>query len=290
MIPDVFVNFDAGNLSSSIERRPVSSVPQQALYLLNDEFLLNQAMKMANRSDIQFLEGHEWIRALYHLAYLRDPKQEEIDKLLSFMHSKKIDLPRIKAYQWEYGFGYYDSKTKKVEKFNKFTHFTGRSWRMGKVYPHPKYRYVDLSGDGGHTGIPEYTAVRRWTAPMSGDLTISGLLIHRREAGDGVHGIIRSNIKGLLGEWHSFNKKETETKTKLRVEKDEVIDFITYCGKGTNSDSYKWDPMLSLKTKEDKHVWQASEHFSGEKGKKLLNQREALAQIILMSNEFHFVD
>ena len=91
--------------------------------LLNDEFILNQALLLAKRPEIQYLEGREWIKGLYHLAYSRDPSKAEVEKIQSFMHSKKIDLPNVKEYQWEYGFGYYDKKLKNIDKFNKFIHF-----------------------------------------------------------------------------------------------------------------------------------------------------------------------
>jgi hypothetical protein len=289
MIPDVMVNFDAGNLSSSQASRPTTSVPQQALYLMNDDFMLSQAAKLIEHDQLKHLEGQQWLRGLFHLVYAREPSSFELQKLTQFMHKTEVDFPKIPRYQWTYGYGKFDPKNKKLESFNKLVHYNGKFWRMGETYPHPKFKYISLSASGGHTGSQDYTSVRRWTSPQSGQLEIKGTLKHAREGGDGIYGIIWSNKKGLLGEWHCYQNEE-KTISKLIVEKGEVIDFISYCGKSTTCDSFSWDPEIFLKTADDFFVWKASEHFAGPMDKKLLDKREALAHILLMSNEFHFVD
>ena len=290
MIPDVFINFDAGNLSSSLAKRPVSSVPQQALYLMNDPFVMKQSQKIASAPQLNNLEGQAWVKGLYHKVLARDPSPTEIERVQAFLKTQNVDLPLIKTFQWQYGFGHFDPQTRNVDSFQKFEFFNGKAWRMRGKYPHPKYKYLDISATGGHVGGEKHTSVRRWTSPFSGELIINGELIHGRECGDGVYGIIQSSSKGLLGEWHAF-KEMKPTTTKLNIEEGEVIDFIVYCGKSTTCDSYKWDPTLRLQTDSEFHVWQASEQFVGPKDhQKLLNQRDALAQILLMSNEFHFID
>jgi len=289
MIPDVLVNFDAGNLNSSLERRPVTSVPQQALFLLNDEFVLDTAEKIAHHEKLRSLEGQQWLRGLFHLTYAREPSVVEVNKMNEFIKFNQVDMPNIKEYQWQYGYSDFNPESKRIDHFSPMQYYSGTDWRMGEVYPDKTFRYMSLSAKGGHAGDKNNSAVRRWTSPQSGVLKIASILKHSREGGDGIYGYVISDKKGLLGEWHAY-QSEAEVKLSVAVESNERIDFVVYCGKNTTCDSFEWDPIMRLITPDDELVWQASEHFSGPREKKILNQQDALAHILIMSNEFHFVD
>jgi hypothetical protein len=71
--------FDAANPDTSEERRNVSTVAPQALFLLNHEFTLNQAKQLAQRI-IREYPGDDLvrIRRVYELLYSRPPSPEEV--------------------------------------------------------------------------------------------------------------------------------------------------------------------------------------------------------------------
>jgi hypothetical protein len=55
---------------------------------------------------------------------------------------------------------------------------------------------------GGHPGNDaQHAAIRRWTAPRAGRLTIDGNLEHPSDQGDGVRGRVVSDRQGLVAEW-----------------------------------------------------------------------------------------
>jgi mono/diheme cytochrome c family protein len=68
--------FDAANPDASVERRDVSTVAPQALYLLNHDFVLAQAGRLAERSGRTNPEAR--VRRLFRMALARAPTADEM--------------------------------------------------------------------------------------------------------------------------------------------------------------------------------------------------------------------
>jgi hypothetical protein len=87
-LPLPFVDvFDAPAASASCARRQVSTVPIQALILLNDPFVRNQARLFAAR--VRTEEGSDsaaWIERAYRLALARAPDAGERQQLAAFLN------------------------------------------------------------------------------------------------------------------------------------------------------------------------------------------------------------
>ncbi len=74
-----------------------------------------------------------------------------------------------------------------ASKFDTLPHFTGDAWQGGPKVPDPKLGWVTLWSHGGHAGDgASHAAIRRWTAPADGRVTLDGQLKHERAEGDGV--------------------------------------------------------------------------------------------------------
>ena len=76
------VLFDAANPDLVDGNRPETTVPTQALYLLNSEFVQNQANKIASRSPAE--HGVEW---LYETTLARRPTDRELIRVQKFIDS-----------------------------------------------------------------------------------------------------------------------------------------------------------------------------------------------------------
>ena len=76
-LPDVYRSFDFASPDQSVERRPRTVVPQQALFALNSEFVTEQARALAARVAAEAPGDHERIKALYRIAYQREPTDDE---------------------------------------------------------------------------------------------------------------------------------------------------------------------------------------------------------------------
>ena len=77
-LPNLFRTFDFAGPDTTCPQRFTTTVPQQALYLLNSPFIEAQAKRLGARSGVTSADGEERIRVIYRLAYQREPSAEEL--------------------------------------------------------------------------------------------------------------------------------------------------------------------------------------------------------------------
>jgi hypothetical protein len=82
-LPGMFRAFDFACPDQSVERRSRTTVPQQALFVMNSPFTLTQARALAERSATARPE--ERVKRLYQYALARLPEKEEIQQALQFV-------------------------------------------------------------------------------------------------------------------------------------------------------------------------------------------------------------
>src|SRR5581483_12078611 len=76
-LPDLFRAFDFASPDSSSPRRFYTTVPQQALFLMNSPFVIEQAKGLVNRPDFRAARTEpEQLRLLYELAFQREPTRD----------------------------------------------------------------------------------------------------------------------------------------------------------------------------------------------------------------------
>ena len=215
--------FDAPVMEVNCDRRPSSTVAPQSLMLMNSDFILRNARKFAERTRGSM------------------PTDQSIDVA--------FDTNRLSGAkpEWQLGSGKFNEETKRVDGFAQLPHWTGSAWQGGDKLPDPKLGFVFLNATGGHPG-GELAAIRRWIAPQSGTVTITGNLGHPSENGDGVRGSVVSNRDGLAGQWIA-KQNGAETKVAaLPVEQGDTIDFVIDCRSNETSDSFSWEAKIELKT------------------------------------------
>jgi len=93
----MFEVFDLPDQNITCSRRNVSTVPTQALTLLNDDFVLRQAQLFANRvAEAAPNDLHAQIRVAYEIAVSRPPTSEEMRIALDFLRRQKlVDLTHV---------------------------------------------------------------------------------------------------------------------------------------------------------------------------------------------------
>jgi mono/diheme cytochrome c family protein len=85
-LPEVFNHFDFANPEMETGRRYQTTVPQQALYLMNSPLVVEQARNVAARTDVTACKtDEEKIARLYEIIYQRAPRQEEINLGVQFV-------------------------------------------------------------------------------------------------------------------------------------------------------------------------------------------------------------
>ncbi|MEQ9407291.1 MAG: PSD1 and planctomycete cytochrome C domain-containing protein [Fuerstiella sp.] len=214
--------FDAPVMQTNCEMRPASTVATQSLMLMNGEFTLAQAAKLAER-----------------VAREADTADPELVASLT-------EMSALPGSAWSYGFGSYDSEADRTAQFTKLKHFTGTQWQAGDVLPDPEFGWVLLNAAGGHPDVVERAVIRRWTVPYSGTVTISGTLSHGSPNGNGVRGRIVSSRTGRHGEWTAFNGEAKTDVSSIAVEAEETLDFITDSLGNHTSDSFQWPVTITF--------------------------------------------
>ena len=299
-LPGLFRTFDFASPDTTSPQRFYTTVPQQALYLMNNQFLIEQARSLVQRPG--FLSGEDAvarINYLYEAAYQRAPGRDELDLGLRFVREAEPRAKRAARLPvWQYGYGFYGNDCT-VHDFHPLPSFLNESWQGGKDLPDPALGWVMLNAAGGHPGDARHAAIRRWRAPRDGMIAISGSLNHETDKGDGIAGRIVSSREGELGQWMVRNQKEKTNLDGLAVKEGDTIDFVVESQGSVDSDGFTWNPNIKM-THPDRPVdawddpgveWNAKSDFSGSQEPIApLNAWEKYAQVLLLSNELVFVD
>ena len=85
-LPGLFRTFDFASPDTSSAQRFQTMVPQQALYMMNSPFVIEQAQHLVSRPDIAALKTDtERIQALYRLLFARGAAKDELAAGLDFL-------------------------------------------------------------------------------------------------------------------------------------------------------------------------------------------------------------
>ncbi len=301
-LPPVLRMFDFASPDASNAQRHHTTVPQQALFLMNSPFVVQQARHTMQRTDIlQETAADAKIRQLYRIAFGRRPSERELVIARSFLEAGSLDLggPPPKPVVWQYGYGKYDPASATLQTFTPLTRFENQTYGGNRPEPDPELGWVRLSAEGGHPGDESHQAIRRWVAPVSGTISIQGVLRHRpapQKCGNGLQAWIVSSRAGRLGHYLAEHG-ETPTPVETQVEKGDTIDFIVDARGDVSCDSFQWAPVLrrtgpSTPEESGSMEWGAKTDFAPPPPppEQPLTPWQQYAQVLLLTNEFVFVD
>ena len=288
-LPAAFRTFDFASPDLHIPKRSETTVPQQALFLMNHPFALNQARALAK--SLADLPPPEQIQQLFQRTLQRDPLAAESADFLKLLNSPLPETPAVPktAADWSYGFGPVDENTKQTGLFTPLPLFNGTAWQGGDHFPDTTLGWVQLTALGGHPGnTREHACIRRWTAPYAGSLNVKSLLKHEPAAGDGIRAFVISSRQGFLTALHLHQSEQQIDHPSLAVEAGETIDFVVDIGDQLNNDQFLWEIELQQLDNE-KQVWNSRTDFPLRPNPSL-SPLEQLAQVLMCSNEFLFID
>ena len=102
-LPNFYRVFDIASPDQSSPRRPQTSVPQQALFLMNSPFVVERAQSLAALPEIAApAEPADRIQALYRRLFQRPATAEEIDIGQQFLAAASAEMSsEIKLTPWE---------------------------------------------------------------------------------------------------------------------------------------------------------------------------------------------
>lgn len=297
-LPAVLRTFDFANPDLSIPARTETTVPQQALFGMNHPFVVRQARALLQRPEIRAAAGpQERVERIHRILFQRAPTPEERAAALEFVSTGPPLLAAPDRTQsWRYGYGEWDETTGKVRGFTPLPHFTGMAWQGAENWPDDRLGWAQLTATGGHPGNDRrHAVVRRWVAPADGSYSVKSTLLHEPAAGDGIRAFVSHSQRGRLHERKLHQASADVNFDSLEFRAGDTLDFIVDIGDGLNSDQFLWAPRITRAAATGSggdfaaEAWDASRDFAGQSGSGL-DSWEQLVQVLLLANEFMFVD
>lgn len=298
--------FDFANPDSHSPMRYATTVPQQALFLMNSPFLNKRAEQASKQTPVKGSAVDSLaIQSLYQRVLSRDPRPDEVEMAQRFAQDAEDLRKRSSAFVWSYGYGPVEKDAAgnhKLVSFTPFPHFgktpqTKNRWMPAETIPSKDFGHLFVAIGSGHPGKGN-AAVLRWTSPFENErIRISGILKRGSERGNGVRGIIISSRTGIIVNHLTKPVESVDMKAEIEVKLGEVLSFIVDSEGETDSDSYSWIPKIeriqtdsttALITKADiDYCGPDAWPLNRTKPQSPISQ---LAQVLMMSNEFQFVD
>jgi hypothetical protein len=301
-LPGELNAFDFATPEAHVPQRFLTTVPQQALYLMNSPFVMEQAKHLVARREIRSASSDRArVDSLYSDIYGRAATSDEVQLALDYVRSEDRKQQPTSDSVWQYGIASIDDSGR-IERFEPLKYFVEQKWQPASITPQPVFGDAELSAKGGMpTDDPSKAIVRRWVSPVSGTVEIAGALTHEvtekpdeyhKEWGDGVRARIIVNGSGKVAEEIVYNRKAELIVKELTVATGDTIDFMVDCMTDSENDGFQWAPVITLKAPGSapmQQVWDASKDFAGP-APLSLNAWEKLAQVLLQTSEFAFVD
>jgi hypothetical protein len=108
-LPGMYRTFDFASPDTHAPQRHTTTVPQQALFLMNSPFVVQQAQALAARPEVAQVSQPELrVEALYRVLFGRPPQPEEVDLGLRFIDEVSRErqrpedgVPVTKLAPWE---------------------------------------------------------------------------------------------------------------------------------------------------------------------------------------------
>lgn len=289
-LPSTLRMFDFANPDLHTPQRPETTVPQQALFLMNHPLIHEQAQALSELIG-DAASPEERVRQLFQRTLQRSPTDIEVHESLVLVDAAAdVDQPvqRSTVDDWQYGYGSVNEETKRADGFTPLPHFTGNAWQGGPSYPDGQLGWVQLTATGGHPGNDRaHASVRRWTAPRDMTVSVQSALTHEPAAGDGVRAFILSSEAGQLAHEVVHLRTVDLNVESLEVKAGETIDFVVDIRDVLNSDQYLWTAKISAAATET--TWNSELDFPSTAVHQLTGW-EQLAHVLLCANEFLFVD
>lgn len=282
--PGLFRTFDRASPDNTTPLRYQTTVPQQALFFLNSPFVLQQARRLADAVTAGGCSAPSAVvRELFHRVLRRDPDGAEVESAIRMVNELAAS-PHQTGSRWENGYGRLADDGQSAG-FEPLPVWAAGRWSGGESLPDERLGWVHLTPAGGHPGDAGHAAIRRWTAPSEATISIEGTVRVPSAESRGVRAVILTS-SGAAGDWTVPGGGAVEARVDgIVVRPGDRILFVADCAGDPHFDSFEWAPQIR-----DAATGRVIASASGDFGGPGVTPWQALAQVLLSSNEFFFVD
>ncbi|MEK6233625.1 MAG: hypothetical protein N2C14_02850 [Planctomycetales bacterium] len=224
---------------------------------------------------------------MFERVHARQPSDEETRNGLAFLRAEATP-ETVHQSAWSYGFGTIGAEGKVT--FHPAPHATKDAWQGGDQLPDRELGWVTLSAAGGHPGNNQHHAVvRRWTSPRTGKIQVRVRVSHPSDQGDGIRLRLASAARGVVHEAVVQHGEHRQTIEIDSIQAGETLDFVIDCREHPSYDSFRCGFEIRFLDGAEPSRWDSEKDFrvSHPAG---LRAWPRYAQILLLTNEFMFVD
>ena len=289
-LPGLFRTFDLASPDSSSAGRFETTVPQQALFMVNSSFVQGLARQLEASIQRRGLNSDaERLVALFQQVLQRNPTRREQTLFTQFLEAD-FDSAPDSIRSWRYGIGV-EETIGAGRRFQAFSSFEGKRWRMRSEASESG---TSLSARGGRfeEGDPS-PLITRWVAPYASEFSID-LRLKPENGSEGMRVRLEASQGRLLREGEVPVEGSLDWAAASHLIRGEGFDLIVERPDPSESASFSWEikirsadsPNLS-----DHRYWSYAEDYSGptEPPEPLPPLAQA-AQVLMLSNELIFVD
>lgn len=300
----VMRTFDFSNPEEHTPQRQLTTVPQQALFLLNSPFLAEQARALAQDCGAP----DACVENLYARILGRPPEPHEKRRATAFLSEAASGEPfasePASPSAWSHGTARLEPATGRISQFQAMQYRVGDRLQQAPQMPSPVSGRASLTATGGFPGDGlDCVVSRRWTAPADMRIAVDGTLNHpmgdqaeRFSYSNGVRGWVVSSRRGVLATWTARGFEAETALRNLPVQLGERLDFVVDSHGDYESDAFRWAPRIEELLDADQkregrepRVWSAADDFPSQ-AEEALAPPQQFAQVLLMTNEFAFRD
>src|SRR5262249_15493740 len=103
-LPGLFRTFDFASPDTTSPQRFATTVPQQALFLMNSPFVVQQARNLLERAEVKSASTDEQkLQRLHQAAYQRPPDADELKLARAFVQAQSVAAePVVEQPTWQY--------------------------------------------------------------------------------------------------------------------------------------------------------------------------------------------
>ena len=293
--PGLFRAFDVASPDAHAAKRFQTTVPQQALFEFNSPFIMDHAVEIAKASESENNPDDTTarIQRLFQTVLRRASTSDELKKCLVYLDLLQADdVTANGPTGWTYGYGTINEEQQAVTEFTEFPVLKDGQYKGGEKLPDETLGWTSLTRTGGHPGgTTSLRAIRRWTADCDSRVFINSVISHAKEEGDGVRCRIVTQGRGVMSDATAHNSTQTQSIPPFDVEAGQYIDFVVDCRANESHDSFqsKITIMQSVNKKVQRN-WKSDDDFPDSTEPGRMDAWSQLAQALLLTNEFIFVD
>ncbi len=298
-LPALFRTFDFASPDAHSPGRYFTTVPQQALFLMNSPQMIvfsRGTADVVRRQTTHDSNSRSLAKAMFMQVLGRLPAEHEWAAASAFLE-RPLGQPDVDVDPrslWTYGTANLEGG-EGITEFRPLAFYRDKRWQVAEQFPtKPPYGHAYLGKNGGHApNDPKLAVVRRYTAPKNGTVTLRGQVSHSSDKGDGVISSIWIG-KQRVFESRQFNRKQNHGPYETTLQAGDTVDLVVSCAGNSSYDSFQWTATLQLTDSDGQPTETETEtHFSGpfEQGtQQPLDRLSQLAQTLILSNEFAFID